>query len=134
MVCRCCCHFWFYRNGYLHCLSFIAQQQKHLHIFALANFMTLDKRNCIIWIGCCTLALVSLGRFFFLSISSIFLFYFPFFWFNLVWFSILLLVFTIISTDLFAINSKRIFPWLFCLWSSVVYIRIPSYCITLFCK
>lgn len=74
--------------------------------FVLASFMTLDKQNCIIRIACCTLAFVSLrwaGARFLLHHSLLFY----------------------SSTDLFAINSKRIFPWLFCLWSSVLYIRVP---------
>lgn len=81
-----------------------------LAYFVLASFMTLDKRNCIIRIACCTLALVSLrcagARFLCFTFSCI-------------------IPCCYSSTDLFAINSKRIFPWLFCLWSSVLYIRVP---------
>lgn len=40
-----------------------------LAYFVVASFMTLDKRNCIIRIACCTLALVSLVLFFTLSLS-----------------------------------------------------------------
>lgn len=49
-----------------------------LAYFVVASFMTLDKRNCIIRIACCTLALVSLVLFFafsvYLSLSLLFFF------------------------------------------------------------
>lgn len=95
----------------LHCLSLIFHN--YLHIFAVASFMTLDKRNCIIWIACCTLALVSLAlRSFFVFLCALIL--------CRLLLLLLLLWLSFLQTDLFAINSKRIFPWLFCLWSSVL--------------
>lgn len=45
-----------------------------LAYFVVASFMTLDKRNCIIRIACCTLALVSLVLFFAFSLSLLFFF------------------------------------------------------------
>ena len=106
----------FFKLFSISALSFTHRSTQPLAYFALASFMTLDKRNCIIWIACCTLALVSLRFFLQLPLSPSFCFHFCFACF----------VLPFISTDLFAINSKRIFPWLFCLWSSVLHIRMSS--------
>lgn len=78
----------------------------HLDIFAFASFMKLDKH---------------LDRLLYIDFGFI-----KFIFFRC--FHSLSLLFCVdsISTDLFAINSKRISPRVFCLWSSVLHIRMPS--------
>lgn len=106
----------------------------YLHILCgYQLFMTLDKRNCIIRIAFCTLDLVSLWRFlcvrFFPSVFRFIRHHDC----RCCYCRCLCCVAEVgFRFNSFAINSKRIFPWLFCLWSALSCIRI-SYSIVIWC-